>query len=149
RAKAPGSTREGTCSGTSPNRTEHGRATKELAIASRAIYRPPMHPASPLPRTALLTRVGRRRRTAAATARGPAVVGYDLPRHFHAAYGARVLGEGADAGLLAEELRDEGCRVVLLPGDLEDPDVPPALVLAARGAPGPPGALVTCHCASV
>src|SRR5699024_1797779 len=72
-----------------------------------------------------------------------------LALNFHAPYDERVLGEEADAGLLAEELRDEGCRVVLLPGDLEDPDVPPALVLAARGALGPLGALVTCHCESV
>lgn len=51
--------------------------------------------------------------------------------------------------LLAQELREAGARVELLPGDLSDPEVPAALVEAAREAVGPLGALVMCHCESV
>src|SRR5699024_11058516 len=142
-------TREGTCYVISPNRTEHGRATKELAIASRAIYRRPMHPASPLPRTALLTGVGRRRGIGAAIAHGLAADGYDLALNYHAPYDQRVLGEPADVELLAEELREQGRSVVLVPGDLEDPAAPAAVVDAAREALGTLGAHVTCHCESV
>ena len=106
-------------------------------------------PAAVLPRTALLTGVGRRRGIAAAIARGLAADGVDLALSYHAPYDRRVLGEDADVELLAEELRALGRRVELLPGDLEDPAVPPALVTAAREALGPLGALVTCHCESV
>lgn len=106
-------------------------------------------PAAAQPRTALLTGVGRRRGIAAAIARGLAADGYDLALNFHAPYDQRVLGEDADVELLAEELRALGRRVELLPGDLEDPAVPPALVDAAREALGPLGVLVTCHCESV
>ncbi|ATG50667.1 short-chain dehydrogenase [Brachybacterium vulturis] len=101
------------------------------------------------PRTALLTGVGRRRGLGAAIARGLAADGFDLALNFHAPDDRRVLGEEADVELLAEELRSLGCRVELLPGDLEDPAVPPALVTAAREALGPLGALVTCHCEGV
>lgn len=106
-------------------------------------------PEAAQPRTALLTGVGRRRGIGAAIARGLAADGYELALNFHAPYDERVLGEDSDVELLAEELRAEGHRVVLLPGDLEDPEVPPALVAAAREALGPLGALVTCHCESV
>jgi len=109
-----------------------------------------MHHRSPaLPRTALLTGVGRRRGIGAAIARGLAEDGYDLALSFHADYDRRVLGEDADVQLLAEELRARGRRVELLPGDLADPSVPPRLVEAARDALGPLGALVICHCESV
>lgn len=108
-----------------------------------------MHAPSPLPRTALLTGVGRRRGIAAAIARGLAADGYDLALNFHSPYDQRVLGEDADVEQLAEELRAGGTRVALLPGDLEDPAVPPRLVAAAGEALGPLGALVTCHCESV
>lgn len=106
-------------------------------------------PRTVLPRTALLTGVGRRRGIAAAIARGLAADGFDLALSYHAPYDRRVLGEDADVEVLAEELRALGRRVELLPGDLEDPAVPPALVTAAREALGPLGALVTCHCESV
>ena len=108
-----------------------------------------MHPAPALPRTALLTGVGRRRGIGAAIARGLAEDGYDLALSFHADYDRRVLGEDADVELLAEELRARGRRVELLPGDLADPAVPARLVSTARDALGPLGALVMCHCESV
>ena len=108
-----------------------------------------MHLAPALPRTALLTGVGRRRGIGAAIARGLAEDGYDLALSFHADYDRRVLGEDADVELLAEELHAIGRRVELLPGDLADPAVPARLVSAARDALGPLGALVMCHCESV
>ena len=109
-----------------------------------------MHRRAPaLPRTALLTGVGRRRGIGAAIARGLAEDGYDLALSFHGEYDRRVLGEDADVELLAEELRGLGRRVVLLPGDLADPAVPERLVHDAREALGPLGALVMSHCESV
>ena len=82
-----------------------------------------MHRRAPaLPRTALLTGVGRRRGIGAAIARGLAEDGCDLALSFHGEYDRRVLGEDADVELLAEELRGLGRRVVLLPGDLTDAD---------------------------
>lgn len=109
-----------------------------------------MHHRSPaLPRTALLTGVGRRRGIGAAIARGLAEDGCDLALSFHGEYDRRVLGEDADVELLAEELRGLGRRVVLLPGDLADPAVPERLVHDAREALGPLGALVMSHCESV
>ncbi len=110
---------------------------------------PAPHPAAAQPRTALLTGVGRRRGIAAAIARALAADGYDLALNYHAPYDRRVLGEDSDVRLLAEELRAEGIRVELLPGDLEDPAAPSALVTAAREALGTLGVLVTCHCESV
>ena len=109
-----------------------------------------MHRRAPaLPRTALLTGVGRRRGIGAAIARGLAEDGYDLALSFHGEYDRRVLGEDADVELLAEELRGLDRRVVLLPGDLADPAVPERLVHEAREALGPLGALVMSHCESV
>lgn len=113
-----------------------------------------MHlPASPtpaaLPRTALLTGVGRRRGIAAAIARGLAADGFDLALSFHAPYDRRVLGEDSDVELLAEELRAVGRRVVLIPGDLADPQLPSQVVGSAREALGPLGVLVMSHCESV
>jgi 3-oxoacyl-[acyl-carrier protein] reductase len=108
-----------------------------------------MHRSPALPRTALLTGVGRRRGIGAAIARGLAEDGHDLALSFHADYDRRVLGEDSDVELLAEELRGLGRRVELLPGDLADPAVPAQLVGAAREALGPLGALVMSHCESV
>jgi 3-oxoacyl-[acyl-carrier protein] reductase len=108
-----------------------------------------MHRSPALPRTALLTGVGRRRGIGAAIARGLAEDGHDLALSFHADYDRRVLGEDSDVELLAEELRGLGRRVELLPGDLADPAVPAQLVGAAREALGPLGALVMSLCESV
>lgn len=105
--------------------------------------------AAELPRTALLTGVGRRRGIAAAIAHGLAADGFDLALSFHAPYDRRVLGEASDVELLAEELRAAGRRVVLIPGDLADPQLPPQVVASAREALGPLGVLVMSHCESV
>ncbi|MGP5034152.1 SDR family oxidoreductase [Brachybacterium alimentarium] len=113
------------------------------------MHSPTSRTTPPLPRTALITGVGRRRGIGAAIARGLAADGYDLALNYHDPYDRRVLGEKADVDLLAEELRADGRRVELLPGDLEDPAVPPSLVAAAREELGPLGVLVTCHCESV
>lgn len=103
----------------------------------------------PLPRTALLTGVGRRRGIGAAIARALAEDGFDLALSFSDAYDRRVNGEPSDVDHLAAELRALGRRVELLPGDLADPEVPTGLVTSARDALGPVGVLVTCHCESV
>jgi 3-oxoacyl-[acyl-carrier protein] reductase len=50
---------------------------------------------------------------------------------------------------VAEECRELGRKVVLVPGDLADPDVPQQLVTAAREQLGPLTALVMSHCESV
>ncbi|GAA1491157.1 SDR family oxidoreductase [Brachybacterium sacelli] len=102
-----------------------------------------------IPRTALLTGVGRRRGIGAAIARGLAADGFDLALNYFEPYDRRVLGEATDVELLADELREQGRRVELIPGDLEDPEFPPTLVASAYRALGPLGALVTCHCESV
>ncbi|WP_193103763.1 SDR family oxidoreductase [Brachybacterium sp. FME24] len=102
-----------------------------------------------LPRTALLTGVGRRRGIGAAIARGLAEDGFDLALNFFDDYDRRVHDEPSDVELLAQELRESGRRVELIPGDLSDPAVPPAVVDSAGAALGPLGVLVTCHCESV
>ncbi|MCT1384619.1 SDR family oxidoreductase [Brachybacterium sp. p3-SID1565] len=108
-----------------------------------------MHSRSPLPGTALITGAGRRRNIGSAIARGLAADGFDLALSWSAQYDQRVNREHSDVELLAQELREAGARVELLPGDLSDPEVPAALVEAAREAIGPLGALVMCHCESV
>lgn len=109
-----------------------------------------MHTAdAALPRTALLTGVGRRRGIGAAIARGLAEDGLDLALSFSAAYDRRVHGERSDVAELAEELRELGRTVVLVEGDLADPAVPARLAAEAREALGPLGALVMAHCESV
>src|SRR5690625_4760708 len=118
-----------------------------LPLGSRALTVLRMH--VPLPRTALITGVGRRRGIGAAVARGLAADGFDLALNYFEPYDRRVHDESSDVELLAEELRESGRRVVLIPGDLEHPEVPPALMIAARDALGPLGVLVTCHCESV
>ncbi|MGP9694172.1 SDR family oxidoreductase [Brachybacterium sp. AOP25-B2-12] len=102
-----------------------------------------------VPRTALVTGVGRRRGIGAAIARGLAEDGYDLALSFHEPYDQRVHGQRADVQELADSLRAAGRQVVLVPGDLADPTVPRRLVEAAREAWGPIGVLVMAHCESV
>ena len=110
-----------------------------LPLGSRALTVLRMH--VPLPRTALITGVGRRRGIGAAIARGLAADGFDLALNYFEPYDRRVHDESSDVELLAEELRESGRRVVLIPGDLEHPEVPPALMTAARDALGPLGVL--------
>lgn len=112
------------------------------------MYSPAVHHA-PLPRTALITGVGRRRGIAAAIARGLAEDGFDLALSYSDAYDRRVNGESSDVDLLAEELRDVGRRVELIPGDLADPQVPAPITAAAHSALGPLGVLVMSHAESV
>lgn len=102
-----------------------------------------------LPRTTLVTGVGRRRGIGAAIARGLAADGFDLALSFWGAYDQRVNAEQADVEELAEELRRTGRRVQLVPADLADPAVPPRVVAEAAEEIGPLGALVMCHCESV
>src|SRR5690625_4221523 len=106
-----------------------------LPLGSRALTVLRMH--VPLPRTPLITGAGRRHGTGAAVARGLAADGFDLALNYFEAYDRRVHDESSDVELLAEELRESGRRVVLIPGDLENPEVPPALMIAARDALGP------------
>ncbi|MFC7457418.1 SDR family oxidoreductase [Brachybacterium sp. GCM10030267] len=102
-----------------------------------------------LPRTALITGVGRRRGIGAAIARGLAADGFDLALNYFEDYDRRIYGEPADVELLADELRAGGRRVELVPGDLSDPEIPETLIASAQESLGPIGALVTCHCESV
>jgi len=98
---------------------------------------------------ALITGVGRRRGLGAAIATRLAADGFDLALGYHADYDRRVMHERADAEELAVALRSEGHRVEVLPGDLADPQVPPALVDEARARLGCLDALVMSHCESV
>lgn len=102
-----------------------------------------------LPRTALITGVGRRRGIGAAIARALAEDGFDLALSYSEEYDHRVHGERSDVAELAEELRDLGHRAELLPGDLADPAVPARVVSTAAQSLGDLGALVMCHCESV
>ncbi|MGJ6979184.1 SDR family oxidoreductase [Aestuariimicrobium soli] len=102
-----------------------------------------------MPRTALITGVGRRRGIAAAIARALAADGWDLGLSYFADYDRRVHGEPADVTELADELRALGRRVTLVPGDLADPEVPSQLMTALANEQGPVGGLVMSHCESV
>ena len=76
--------------------------------------------------SALLTGVGRRRGIAAGIAAGLAEDGWDLALSYWHPYDQRV-GHGGgpdDPERLADERRGQDRRIVLLPGDLEDPAVP-------------------------
>jgi 3-oxoacyl-[acyl-carrier protein] reductase len=101
--------------------------------------------------SALLTGVGRRRGIAAGIAAGLAEDGWDLALSYWHPYDQRVgHGGGAnDPDRLGEELRGQNRRIVLVPGDLEDPDVPAKVVNSAVKQLGGLQALVMSHAESV
>jgi 3-oxoacyl-[acyl-carrier protein] reductase len=100
---------------------------------------------------ALVTGVGRRRSIGAGLAIGLATDGWDLALGHWAPYDERVGYERTphDPDDVAEECRALGRRVVLVPGDLADPETPKRLVTAARDQLGPISGLVMSHCESV
>ena len=102
-------------------------------------------------RVALVTGVGRARSIGAGLALGLARDGWDLALGHWAPYDDRLglPGTPGDPERVAEKCRGLGRRVVLLPGDLADPDVPARLVHAASAELGPVGALVMSHAESV
>jgi 3-oxoacyl-[acyl-carrier protein] reductase len=96
---------------------------------------------------ALITGVGRRRGIAAGLAAGLAADGWDLALSYWPDYDTRIglVGSAEDPERLAEELRGTGRRVVLVPGDLADPDVPETVSRTAAEQLGPLDALVMSH----
>lgn len=101
-------------------------------------------------RIALLTGVGRRRSIGAGLALGLARDGWDLALNHWTPYDDRVgLERGPDdVEAIAQDCRDAGADVVLLPGDLSEASTAEALVAAASER-GPVEALVMSHCESV
>ena len=100
---------------------------------------------------ALLTGAGRRRGIAAGIAAGLAEDGRDLALSYWRPYDQRV-GHGGgpdDAERLADELRGQNRRIVLVPGDLEDLAVPAEVVNSAAKHLGELEALVMSHAESV
>jgi 3-oxoacyl-[acyl-carrier protein] reductase len=102
-------------------------------------------------RTALLTGVGRRLGIGAGIAGGLAADGWDLVLSYWRPYDERLgLPAGPDdPQYLADELRERGRRVELVPADLEDPEAARQLVPQAADRLGPLDALVMSHCESV
>lgn len=100
---------------------------------------------------ALLTGVGRRRGIAAGIATGLAADGWNLALSYWQPYDDRhgLAGDPDDAVHLAEELRQQGRRVMLVPGDLEDPAIPAQVIDKAADELGPLDALVMSHAESV
>lgn len=100
---------------------------------------------------ALLTGVGRRRGIAAGIATGLAADGWNLALSYWQPYDDRhgLAGHPDDAVYLAEELRQQGRRVVLVPGNLEDPAIPAQVVDKAADELGSLDALVMSHAESV
>jgi 3-oxoacyl-[acyl-carrier protein] reductase len=95
--------------------------------------------------------VGRRRGIGAALALGLAEDGWDLALSSWHPYDDRVgLGRsGDDLDRIVEEVRALGREVVVLPADLEQPDVAAGLVARAAQELGPLSGLVMSHCESV
>lgn len=106
---------------------------------------------APSSRVALVTGVGRRRSIGAGLAVGLARDGWDLALSYWSLYDDRLGYErtAEDPEALAGQCRAHGSKVVLLPGDLADADVPSRLVTAAIDRLGPLHALVMSHCESV
>ncbi len=100
---------------------------------------------------ALVTGVGRRRGIGAALALALADDGWDLALSYWHPYDDRIgLGRSADdLDGLAAEIRARGRDVVLLPADLEQPDVAGGLVERAAAELGPLSGLVLSHCEGV
>ena len=100
---------------------------------------------------ALLTGVGRRRGIAAGIAAGLAEEGWDLALSYWHPYDQRLGLDGSpdDPEWLADELRSQGRRVVLVPGDLEDAAEPSRVVESAAEQLGALQALVMSHTESV
>ena len=90
-------------------------------------------------------------RNAAGIAAGLAEDGWDLALSYWHPYDERVGLAGApdDPEGLADDSRGRGRRVVLVPGNLEDPAVPAQVVRTAAGRLGRLDALVMCHTESV
>ncbi|PXA65762.1 SDR family oxidoreductase [Cryobacterium arcticum] len=102
------------------------------------------------PRLAVVTGVGRRRSIGAGLAVGLARDGWDLALNYWRPYDERLGYErnADDPESIAAECRALGVSVRLIPGDLSDPEVPAALLAAAREL-GPVTGLVMSHCESV
>lgn len=108
-------------------------------------------PEQSLPRTALLTGVGRREGIAAAIALALAADGWDLALVTWPPYDRRMTwGERPDdLARLTSEVEALGRRVVVLEADLSDPAVAAQLVGRAADAVGPISGLVLSHSESV
>ena len=102
-------------------------------------------------RTAVVTGVGRQAGIGAAIARRLAGDGWDLVLSYWHPYDDRLGHERApdEVDRLAEELRAQGRTVVLLPADLQRPEVPDQLLAAAGEACGEVTALVLSHAESI
>lgn len=103
-----------------------------------------------LGRVAVITGVGRRRSIGAGLALGLARDGWDLALNYWRPYDDRVGYERTpdDPESIADECRELGVRVTLVPGDLADPAAPADIIARAREL-GPVSALVMSHCESV
>jgi 3-oxoacyl-[acyl-carrier protein] reductase len=100
--------------------------------------------------SAFLSGAGRRRGIAAGIAAGLAEDGWDLALSYWQPYDRRVglAGGSDDPEQLADELRGQGRRVALVPGDLEDSAVPAAVIEEAADQLGQLDALVMSHAES-
>jgi 3-oxoacyl-[acyl-carrier protein] reductase len=99
---------------------------------------------------ALITGAGTLIGIAAGIAARLAEDGWDLALSWWQPPAAGNSGGATDdqPGRLAQDLRDRGATVVLLPGDLADPTMPDRLVAAAAAALGPLKGLVLSHAES-